>query len=118
MTLIAQEPKAQTRLRVPFLIYLGVGYVATAVTTLAVVATTRPFYARYWLFVGLALFSVALFGYCTARYLHRCAREVRVSADGVWVKTWSRTVFSATWPEIEWVRLMILMAWGCHSGTS
>src|SRR6476469_5170230 len=103
--LVAQQPAIETRMRVPFLIYLGLGYVTAAVGVLAVVATTRPYHARYWLFIGLAVFSIGLFGWGTTRYIHRCARDVRVASNGIWVETWSRTEFSATWPEIEWVRL-------------
>jgi hypothetical protein len=95
----------EARLPLPFLIILGVGFVAAACSVLAVVATTRPFYARYWLIVALAVFSIVLFGYATGRYIHRCAREVRVSADGVRVRSWSGKVFSSTWQKIDWVRM-------------
>lgn len=102
---VAGGPAVETRLGVAFVMVGSLGFVGAAVFGFIVVAIERPFYARYWLFIGLAVCSLALFGYTSGRYIHRYARRVRVDAAGVWTRSWSGTVYCAAWPEVEWVQL-------------
>jgi hypothetical protein len=102
---VAGGPAVETRLGVAFVMVGSLGFVGGAVFGFIVVAIERPFYARYWLFIGLAVCSLALFGYTSGRYIHRYARRVRVDAAGVWTRSWSGTVYCAAWPEVEWVQL-------------